>query len=103
MFGALAMSLSSFCVVSNALRLNFLKFPQKTSGESNVKTRIIKGMMCEHCERNVVSALLTVDGVSVARADHKSGKAVVIFDGQIDENKLTSVVTEQGYKVKRVL
>ena len=103
MFGALAMSLSSFCVVSNALRLNFLKFPQKLTNDSNMKTLVIKGMMCEHCERSVVSALLAVDGVSVAKADHKNGRAIVLFDKPINENQLISAVTDQGYKVKKVL
>ena len=103
MFGALAMSLSSFCVVSNALRLNFLKFPQKSINDSNTRTLVIKGMMCEHCERSVVKALMSVEGVKSARADHKTGRAVVCLDGEVDEMALRQAVINQDYKVKRVL
>ncbi len=109
MFGALAMSLSSFCVVTNALRLNFVKlnYNDKTQLQelSNPlqKTLIIKGMMCEHCENRVKNALLEIDGVTGARCDYKSGKAYVTIDCEIDETELINAVEKDDYKVKKII
>ena len=121
MFGAAAMSLSSFCVVSNALRLNFFKLrdpshdkPLKkkttevshdnlqTSGEAETVTLYIDGMMCEHCENTVSSALRSVDGVLDARADHVNGYAVAQIIPGTDTEKLRSAVIAEDYVVNSI-
>ena len=115
MLGALAMSLSSFCVVCNALRLNFFKFNKKdgNSAELNenetktiekevkkmTKTMKIEGMMCPHCEARVKSTLEGLAGVESAEVSHKSGTAVVTLAADIDSSVLADAVTAQGYKV----
>lgn len=104
MFGALAMSLSSFCVVSNALRLNFLKLntlnKTKTIKENPVmeKTLTIKGMMCPHCEAHVKTALEAVDGVSQAVTSHEKGTAVITLTKEVSTEALSSAVTGAGYE-----
>ena len=94
MFGAAAMSLSSFCVVTNALRLNLLKIHDpkhdhkmrkklQKAAESGEKTKMtikIKGMMCSHCEATVKKALEEVPGVISATADHEKGVEMCIRD-----------------------
>ncbi len=121
MFGAAAMSLSSFCVVSNALRLNFVKLPraleQKTENENiNVNTQIInngnerkndmytilnvEGMMCPHCEARVKKALEALENVKEAIPDHKSGTVKVILDKFVRGDVLAKAVEDQGYTVK---
>jgi len=112
MFGAAAMSLSSFCVVSNALRLNFIKLrPVKgdkhtTSNfisketEPMTKTLYIEGMMCPHCEAHVKKALEALDGVAEAVASHKDGTAVVTLTSDVSDALLKKTVEDQGYTVK---
>lgn len=100
MIGAAAMSLSSFCVVSNALRLNF--FGKKTVKKSEVKnmeiTLKIEGMMCPHCEARVKNTLEGISGVKSAVVSHKTGTAVVTTD-TVTRETLVSAVENQGYKV----
>ena len=96
MFGAAAMSLSSFCVVTNALKLNFFG----KVGKKQMKiTLSIEGMMCPHCEARVKSTLESVAGVISADVSHKKGTAVVLVD-TADEATLKAAVEAQGYKVK---
>lgn len=117
MFGAAAMSLSSFCVISNALRLNFLniksakrdrkiKSPQITDNfitkKENEKMKVtmnIKGMMCPHCEANVKKALEEIAGVESAVVSHTEGTAVVTLSENVDVSVLNKAVTEKGYEV----
>ena len=110
MFGAAAMSLSSFCVVTNALRLNLCKLydgshDHKRSArtkENMVKTVHIEGMMCHHCEMAVQKALETVDGVASAQADHKAGTAVVILSKKVDSEVLKKAVEAEDYTVTSI-
>lgn len=109
MFGAAAMSLSSFCVVSNALRLNLCKvhdgsrdrpFHKKmTPKVKTVKTVKIKGMMCEHCENHVRTALEALPGVSKAVVSHKEGTAILTTAGHLNGKQVKKAVKEAGYKV----
>lgn len=123
MFGAAAMSLSSFCVVTNALRLNFFdvhnsskdkkidlgeslkldlyKYDNKKIMEEDKmkKTMKIEGMMCGHCEANVKKALEAIDGVSAADVSHEKDVAVVEMDKEIDNNVLKEAVEAKDYKV----
>lgn len=100
MFGAAAMSLSSFCVVSNALRLNFLKIKPKE--ETNMVELKIEGMMCPHCEARVKAALEAVPGVVFATPSHKKGNAKVELSTAVDNEALVAAVTGAGYKVLAV-
>ncbi len=104
MFGAAAMSLSSFCVVMNALRLNFFKATEKATvkGEATVyeKHMKIEGMMCGHCEAAVKKCLEATDGVESAAVSHKDGTAVVTLSKAVSDKKLKSAVEAEGYKVK---
>ncbi len=102
MFGALAMSLSSFCVVTNALRLNFVKIDkgeEKMFGKKKEAGIIIKveGMMCPHCEARVKAAVEAIEGVEKAEPSHKKG-TVAVF-GKCDIERVKAVISEQGYKV----
>ena len=107
MFGAAAMSLSSFCVVTNALRLNLCKLydgshdhrRSRKQTESMVKTIRIEGMMCHHCEAAVQKALEAIDGVASAQADHKKGTAVVTLTKKVDNAALKQAVEAEDYKV----
>lgn len=114
MFAAAAMSLSSFCVVTNALRLNLFKMYDskrdhkikntlKTTTEKETKTMEktlkIEGMMCEHCEMHVKKALEALDGVTNAEVSHKAGTAVVTMEKEITNDVLKQSVEDQGYKV----
>ena len=103
MFGAAAMSLSSFCVVTNALRLNFLKiYPnQKPKKEKKAmkKTIKIEGMMCGHCEAHVKKALEALPQVESAVASHTDGTAVVTLRESIDDAALRQAVEAADYKV----
>ncbi len=103
MFGATAMSLSSFCVVSNALRLNFFKMHKNKINhkESKMeKTIEINGMMCQHCEMHVKKALEALEGVESAVASHEQGKATVTLKegSSLDEAAVKNAVTEAGYE-----
>lgn len=112
MFGAAAMSLSSFCVVTNALRLNFLnirssKRDRKIKNITNKKekntmttTLKINGMMCPHCEATVKTALESIDGVTSAEVSHESGTAVVTLSKEINEDVLKKAVVDKGYTVE---
>ena len=109
MFGAAAMSLSSFCVVSNALRLNF-KDIHNSKKDKKIKSKIkekkpmqitmkIEGMMCPHCEAHVKKALEGVAEVREAIVSHKDGTAIVTLDADAAPVTLKKAVEEQGYKV----
>ena len=110
MFGAAAMSLSSFCVVSNALRLNFfdmyrsdrdkkIKEKKKKETKTMEKTLKVEGMMCEHCEARVKKALEAVPGAESAVASHKDGTAVVTLSQDVPYETLKKAVEDQDYKV----
>lgn len=110
MFAAAAMSLSSFCVVTNALRLNFIdihnadkdkKIKPKRKKEKNAMTKTIKieGMMCGHCEAAVKKALEAVDGVASAEASHEKGTAVVTLSAPVDDAVLKKAVEDKDYTV----
>ncbi len=114
MFGAAAMSLSSFCVVSNALRLNLFKLrdarhdkkrgnnvPIEIREEKNTmeKTIRIEGMMCCHCEANVKNALEALPEVNAAKVDHTAGTAVVVLGAGVPDEMLKKTVEDKGYKV----
>lgn len=111
MFGAFAMSLSSFCVVTNALRLNLVNIhkdkkyrkSKSTKKEKEKKTMTktlnIKGMMCPHCEGTVKKALEEIDGVISADVSHKTGTAIVTLEFDVSESILKKVVTDKGYEV----
>ena len=120
MFGALAMSLSSFCVVSNALRLNLFKvkdagrdhkiknevtLPQweESKGEKNMtKTMTIKGMMCGHCEARVKKTLEELEHVTEAQVSHEKGTVVVSMEVEVTDDVLKKAVEEQGYQVEKI-
>lgn len=101
MFGAAAMSLSSFCVVTNALRLNFFKTDSRNADkEKNMKKTIkIEGLMCSHCDARVKKALEAVPGVASANADHEKGQAVVELSADVGDDALKAAVEAQEYKV----
>lgn len=114
MFAAAAMSLSSFCVVTNALRLNLFKMhdsgrdhriKKKIKGineseeEIMEKTIKIEGMMCGHCEMHVKKALEALDGVKAAEVSHEAGTAVVTMEGEISNDVLKAAVVDEGYQV----
>ena len=117
MFGAAAMSLSSFFVVTNALRLNLvnIKNPKrdriikpvdidfdgelKTEEKTMTKTILINGMMCPHCEAAVRGALEGVDGIESAEVSHEKGTAVVSLSKDIQDMILKAIVEDKGYEV----
>ena len=112
MFAAAAMSLSSFSVVTNALRLNFVKIydpkhdhkiKNKVQLEKETtkmeKTLKIEGMMCGHCEMHVKKALEAISGVTKAEVSHTDGKAVVTLEKSVDDAILIKAVDDEGYKV----
>jgi Cu2+-exporting ATPase len=110
MFAAAAMSLSSFCVVTNALRLNFFditnpkkdrKIKQKSKKDDNAMTKTMKidGMMCSHCEGRVKQCLEGLSQVSAADVSHEKGTAVVTLSADVSNDVLTKTVEDQGYKV----
>ena len=111
MFGAAAMSLSSFCVVMNALRLNLVDLdkpllfnktkthPNKKGNKKMKKTLKIEGMMCPHCSGRVKKVLEALEAVELAEVSHESGLAMVTLCGKIDDAVLKSTVEDQGYKV----
>lgn len=122
MFGAAAMSLSSFCVVSNALRLNLFRIRESRRDRKirsvditpaiqlitakadekediNMKTMKIEGMMCGHCEAAVKKALEAIDGVASAVVSHEAGTAQVSFDHEVPDEVLKKAVEDKDYKV----
>ena len=104
MIGAAAMSLSSFCVVTNALRLNFFRpNGKKADGGPGAapagRTIYIKGMMCDNCQRHVTEALTAIPGVT-AKVDWKAGTALVT--GEASDAALRAAVEGAGYKVKKI-
>ncbi len=107
MIGAAAMSLSSFCVVTNALRLNFKKFGVENSEEQKEvkimeKKMEIKGMMCMHCSGRVKKVLEAIDGVTEAIVDHETDSAIIKSTVEIDSALLKKTVEEEGYEVVNV-
>lgn len=110
MFGAAAMSLSSFCVVTNALRLNFVKIHSskrdkkiKAKEKSKMtKTMKIEGMMCPHCEARVKQVLENLPDVESAVASHKKGTAELVLNKEVSDEILKKTVEEQGYKVIKI-
>ena len=112
MFGAAAMSLSSFCVVTNALRLNLFKMhdagkdkkikakaDHKKEETTMTKTMKIEGMMCGHCEAAVKKALEAVAGVEAAEVSHEAGTAVVTLTAEVADDVLKNAVEAKDYKV----
>lgn len=124
MIGALAMSLSSVCVVSNALTINFFKVKREICGENceistkngnknEVKnlneikennmdkiemTIKVNGMMCQHCEARVNKALTAIDGVESAESSSKNGEVKVVLNKQIDKSVLVNAINDEGYE-----
>lgn len=110
MFGAAAMSLSSFCVVTNALRLNWfnvhdarkdknVKSHKKQEVTTMEKTMKIEGMMCEHCEARVKKTLEAIPQVDAAEVSYKAGTAVVTLNAEVGDDVLKKAVEDQDYKV----
>ena len=109
MFGAAAMSLSSFCVVSNALRLNLFKIhsdkkdkkikAKTKEKKAMTKTMKIEGMMCPHCEARVKKTLEEIAGVESADVSHETDTAVVTLGADVADDILKNAIEEQGYKV----
>ena len=114
MFGAAAMSLSSFCVVTNALRLNFFK-PHNAEHDRKVKqsghhsdsslskTIQIEGMMCGHCEATVKKALEELKNVQNAEVSHEKGTAIVTLTGEVNDKTIKNAIKAAGYKVTGII
>ncbi|MBO6192825.1 MAG: heavy metal translocating P-type ATPase [Clostridiales bacterium] len=119
--GAAAMSISSFTVCMNALRINLFdvsnpkhdrsirnqaEIPQEITGGTDkmatTKTISIEGMMCTHCEKSVRNALMDIPGVIKAEVSHENGTAVVELDGDVTDEMLTKAVTDKDYTVKGI-
>ena len=127
MFGAAAMSLSSFCVVTNALRLNLcplydaskdrkiknavstdaqgklLQYKDEKEDQKMTKTLNIEGMMCPHCEATVKKALEALEGVKGAEVSHEKGTAVVELESELAEEELKKAVEDKDYKVVSIV
>ncbi|MBE5972544.1 MAG: heavy metal translocating P-type ATPase [Lachnoclostridium sp.] len=110
MFGAAAMSLSSFCVVSNALRLNFfdmhradkdkkIKPIEREEIQDMEKTLKVKGMMCPHCEARVKKVVEKIPGVESAVASHTEGTVVITMTEEVDMAVIKKAIEDQDYKV----
>ncbi len=100
MFAAAAMSLSSFCVVSNALRLNFAKIYKENKEKSKMKKTIkIEGMMCPHCEARVKNLLDGMKEIESAEVSHKTGTAVIALTEEIADEAIKTAIESEGYKV----
>jgi Cu2+-exporting ATPase len=103
MLAALMMSLSSFCVVTNALRLNFAKIYPFKKEKKIMKTIKIEGMMCPHCEARVKELLEQLSMVYKAEVSHKEGTAVLTLKEDTDNNVFVSVIENAGYKVISII
>ena len=124
MFGAAAMGLSSFCVVSNALRLNFLKTHdsrrdkkvknpvmgnlisnagQEKAGKENIMKISVKGMMCGHCEKHVKEALEAIEGITSATASHEKAEVAIETSKEVDESVIKAAVEKAGYEYAGVI
>ena len=124
MFGAAAMSLSSFCVVTNALRLNLVQIynarrdkkiknivtgdliPEEMTKEmegDNMIVLKVEGMMCPHCEANVKKAMEALEGVTEATADHTQGTVTIIGGENIPEEVFKKTIEDKGYEFKGIL
>ena len=123
-FGAAAMGLSSFCVVSNALRLNFLKTHdsrrdkkvknpvmgnlisnagQEKAGKENIMKISVKGMMCGHCEMHVKKALEAIEGITSATASHENAEVAIETSKEVDESAIKAAVEKAGYEYAGVI
>lgn len=123
-FGAAAMGLSSFCVVSNALRLNFLKTHdsrrdkkvknpvvgnlisnagQEKAGKENIMKISVKGMMCGHCEKHVKEALEAIEGITSATASHEKAAVAIETSKEVDESVIKAAVEKAGYEYAGVI
>ena len=123
-FGAAAMGLSSFCVVSNALRLNFLKSHdsrrdkkvknpvvgnlisnagQERAGKENIMKISVKGMMCGHCEKHVKDALEAIEGITSATASHEKAEVAIETSKEVDESAIKAAVEKAGYEYKGII
>ena len=110
MFGAAAMSLSSFFVVTNALRLNFFKLHDSSHdkkittelndppSETNEKTVSVKGMMCGHCEARVKKALEDINGIDEAIVSHEKGTAIISLSSDVSDKTIKKAIQDAGYK-----
>ncbi len=118
MFGAAAMSLSSFCVVMNALRLNLCRIYEKTEGkdlvsdsnsngageeptpttEDNTMQIIVRGMMCAHCEAHVKKALEAIPGVTEVVADHEKNLVTLKAEASVEEKAMEAAIADAGYE-----
>lgn len=110
MFGAAAMSLSSFFVVTNALRLNFFKLHDSSHdkriktelndapSETNEKTVSVKGMMCGHCEARVKKALEDINGIDEAIVSHEKGTAIISLSSDVSDKTIRKAIQDAGYK-----
>ena len=124
MFGAAAMGLSSFCVVSNALRLNFLKTHdskrdkkvknpimgnlisnagQEKAGKENSMKISVKGMMCGHCEKHVKEALEAIEGITSATASHEKAEVAIETSKEVDESVIKAAVEKAGYEYAGII
>ena len=120
-FGAAAMGLSSFCVVSNALRLNFLK-THDSRRDKKVKNPVtgnlisnisqdkensmkisVKGMMCGHCEKHVKDALEAIEGITSATASHEKAEVAIETSKEVDESAIKAAVEKAGYEYAGVI
>lgn len=123
-FGAAAMGLSSFCVVSNALRLNFLKSHdsrrdkkvknpvlgnlisnagQEKAGKEKSMKISVKGMMCGHCEKHVKEALEAIEGITSATASHEKAEVAIETSKEVDESAIKAAVEKAGYEYKGII
>ena len=108
MFGAAAMSLSSFCVVTNALRLNLFRMHdashdhkikhKKKENKTMTKTMHIEGIMCPHCEARIKKTLEALEAVELAEVSHTAGTAVVTLKSAVADDVLKNAVDAEGYK-----
>ena len=107
MLGAAAMSLSSVCVVTNALRLkrfktSYIKKEVNKGMSEDVKTIKIEGMSCNHCKMTVEKVLKEINGVKDVKVDLSKKQAIIKTDRSIDEKKIKEIIKEEGFEVKEI-